>query len=426
MGLFDFFKKSGDADKAALVKQPLGYWEESSYMQLVPPSDGYMLDEGILDRVGGIEGLDVKSFAMPATGSEGELLLDYGGEEYKVSFFWASFELPQMYRHNNQFFTEKEMQALKRVKKALVFHMKFGSEPKKSYHLQLKLACAMMPDLMGLIDESAEKLLCPRCVKMAARSYVLPANDSLYTVQAISAKNGEVWLHTHGLARCGITELEILCSDKENYNNHYYIISALAGRYLDGSVKEGEPVLIGRFSNNDPIVVTAVIWTEALGRYKANVSGGAADRRDGHNSETSIVFMCEENGLLSPVTDYNKILADNPLFFISSEETQRMSMLARERFEYVKTAAENDIGEKQIIIKIGLPTASGETPEHIWFELESFNGDKFSAILTQEPYDVPDMHTGDRGEYTVDDVTDWMIFSKKYGRIVPETAYLLE
>ena len=88
MGLFDFFKKK--AETKPLIQQPSQYWEESSYMQAVPSSDEYILDEGMLDRIGGIEGLTVKSFEMPAEKYEGNLVLDHEGEEYKVSFFGHS------------------------------------------------------------------------------------------------------------------------------------------------------------------------------------------------------------------------------------------------------------------------------------------------------------------------------------------------
>ncbi len=422
MGLFDFFKKK--AETKPLVQQPPQYWEESSYMQAVPSSDEYILDEGMLDRIGGIEGLTVKSFEMPAEKYEGNLVLDHEGEEYKVSFFWSQYELPQLYQHPNQFFAEDEINALKSVKKALTFYMKFGKDPQKSYHLQLKLAVAMLPDLMGLVDESAEKLLCPRWVKMAASSYVLPAYDCLYSVQAINEDKGEVWLHTHGLARCGITELEILNSDTENYNNHYYVISTYAGRLLDKSVAPDEEALIGRFSNGDAVAVKGLVWTEALAKYPRIAFGGAKDRQDSHNGLTSVIFICEDNGLLSPVDEYNDLLNDNPLFFISTEETARMSMLARERFEYMKGAARQGLGT--VLIKVALPTEHGDTPEHIWFELKELTENGFRAVLKQEPYDVPTMHEGDEGEYTIDDVTDWMLLSEKLGRITPETAYLIQ
>ena len=62
--------------------------------------------------------------------------------------------------------------------------------------------------------------------------------------------------------------------------------------------------------------------------------------------------------------------------------------------------------------------------EHIWFELIAFEEDRFKARLLQEPYNVEGMHTGDEGWYTVEDVTDWMIYTPEFP-VSPDKAYLL-
>ena len=53
-----------------------------------------------------------------------------------------------------------------------------------------------------------------------------------------------------------------------------------------------------------------------------------------------------------------------------------------------------------------------------------FDGEKFKAKLLQEPYFVKNMHQNDEGWYTVEDVTDWVIYTPKYS-VTPNTAYLL-
>ena len=79
-----------------------------------------------------------------------------------------------------------------------------------------------------------------------------------------------------------------------------------------------------------------------------------------------------------------------------------------------------------ILIKVGLKVDNSDETnrEHIWFELKSFEGDSFRAELTQEPFADLGMHEGDEGVYTVDDVTDWIVYTPTTA-ITPETAYLL-
>ena len=430
MGIFDIFKgKNNKKEEAVYEKQPPNYWEEYSYMQIVPKAkEQRVLDAGFSERLSQIEGVTVKELEKPIVDTTGKIVLDYAGEEFEVGFYWGDFKFFPVYQRQNQFFSEAQMKALAEAEFCLFMFMKFKGDSKTAYQLQLKIAVAMIPGFLGLVDESAEKLLCYDWVKMAAESKVLPSVISLFSIQAVyDEKTGEVWLHTHGLARCGVTELEILQTDREHYNEHSYVINTLADRLLSNDIKDNT-AYIGRFTNGDPIVTVLVSWTEGLHEYKNLKFGGADDRKEEHNGDTSLIFFYrseedEKNHHLVKVSELKDIWGDNPLFFISDEETERMSQLARERFEYLKMHE----GKKDwhILIKVGLKVGTDEVDrEHIWFELKGFEGDSFRAELTQEPFADLGMHEGDEGVYTVEDVTDWVVYTPK-AAITPETAYLL-
>ena len=270
-------------------------------------------------------------------------------------------------------------------------------------------------------------MISSKWVKMASNSNVTPSANDLFTVQAVSHQNGEVWLHTHGLCRCGITELEILKSDSENYNNHYNLITTFASYLIDKKKPYNNSAYIGVLSNRQPVVVTYLPWTKGLKEYEKLSLGNVEDRRDGHNSKTSIIFIYkseedEKEGKLTKVSEFNNLWGDNPMFFISNEETARMKALAMERFDFVKK--ESNKKENKVIIKIGLPVEEDNNFEHIWFELIEFEGDKFKAKLLQEPYNVKNMNKGDEGWYTVNDVTDWMIYTPNL-TVNPGNVYLL-
>ncbi|MCH5270227.1 MAG: DUF4026 domain-containing protein [Lachnospiraceae bacterium] len=427
MGLSDFLKKN---DNATLTPQPPAPWEILSSMILIPYAEtNYGFDDGIRERISSIEGINVTEFSIPHDMSAGNLKFTYEGEDYEAGFGWRDFSIPQITYYTNQFFTEEETKAITTAEEGLHLYMKFGKNPQLSYQLQIKIADKIMPDLAGIMDESAVKLLCARWVRQTAYSNVLPSPASLFNVQAVSSQSGEVWLHTHGLIRCGLTELEILQSDTENYHNHYSVISTFASYLIDHIPDKIDSAYIGCFYDNSPLVVTRLLWTEGLKQYNDLELGGINDRKNMHNSQTSILFAftSEENEktqVYTKIPEFNALLANNPLFFISDNETNRMSLLAREKYDCLKTALNNT--DMHILVKVGLPTAHDSSPdhEHIWFKLQSFDGESFIAELTQEPYDVPDMHEGDIGTYTVNDITDWIVYTPN-GQITPETAYLL-
>lgn len=411
-----------------LKEAPLGYWEKESYMIIIPKEATRTLLDGIVDRVAQIEGVEIKEKTALTEQKVGRMKINYENEDFEIGYYPSSFSLPNFYLDDpNYYFSKGEKEEFKNAKASLTLFMKFNKDAKKSYHLQLKLAVAMVPNLIGVMDESAEKLLPKAWVEMTAKSKILPGSKDLYTVHAVTAENGEVWLHTHGLCRCDLTELEVLNSNKENYNSHYELITTFASYLIDKKIEFEGSAYIGALLNGQPIVVTYLPWTEGLSEYKEITLGGIEDRQDGHNSRTSIIFLYkngedEKKKKRSKISIFNDFWNNNPLFFISNEETARMKELAMERFSFVKEAFNNK--ENKIIIKIGLPVDNESQFEHIWFELLAFEGDRFKARLTQEPYDVENMHEGDIGWYTVQDVTDWTIYTPSFP-VTPGTAYLL-
>jgi len=409
-------------------EQPLGYWEAESYMQVVPENPSQELLDSVCERVAKIEGVTIIEEHKLTENEPGKIKLSYEKEEYVIGYYPSKFSVPEMYLNKNYYFSEDELKKLKNANTSLTIFMKFNQDSKKSYHLQLKIAVAMIPNLLGVMDESAEKIMPPSWVKMTADSKVLPGSNDLFTVQAVSGDKGEVWLHTHGLCRCGLTELEILQSDKDNYNNHYHLIATFASYLIDKKENNPKSAYIGLLSNKQPVVATYISWTNGLSEYKNLKLGNISDRKDGHNSKTSIIFVYkseedEKQGKFTKVSEFNDKWGDNPIFFISNEETARMKQLAEERFDFVKKASAEK--ENKITLKIGLPIDDENNYEHIWFECIAFEGDKFKAKLLQEPYQVKGIHEGDENWYTVQDVTDWVIYTPHFA-VNPGNVYVLK
>ena len=427
MGLFNRKNKK----VSNLEEAPLGYWEEASYMMVIPEDNDFeILPKDIIKKIKGMKEVTFKDHYFDQDVNTLFVELKYHEEEYKIGFFSGGFSLPEIYINPSFYFNEKELEKLKDAKTALTIFMEFSKKAKESFHLQLKIATTLVPNLIGLVDESAERLLPAKWATIAANSTVTPGPSDMFNIHAVYSESGEVWMHTHGLCRCGLTELEILKSNKDNYKIHYNLINTFASYIIDKNGEYNprkEIAFLGVLSNQNPIVAICKSWTEALSYYKKLELGGIEDREGAHNTRTSPIFLYKteedmKQDKLSKVTDYDKEWGDNPIFFFSDEETLRMKTLAMERFDYVKDAFKDK--DNKLSIKIGLPFDNGESYEHIWFELVEFKGKKFKAKLTQEPYNISDMHVGDEEWFTVEDVTDWIIFTPKF-EISPKNTYLL-
>lgn len=364
--------------------------------------------------------------------------LEIDGRTQEVVINHTQVQIPEFIRLANAF-TKSEMQQLGDTKFGLSVSMNYDLDPRVCFYDQLRIMNEMIPDILGVLDCPSEKLLSGKWVKLAAQSHVLPAPRYLFTVQAVSGSSDEVWLHSHGLKRCGMFELEVLCSDKENYHNHYDMIEQFAIRMLEAeeTIKKKQGVLLAQLMDQNYLVATAVDWKEALEYYPEATLGTAMDRDDDvHNEDTCplMIFkspMDEKAGRLSTVQEYNEYLTNNPMYLISNSETERMSRLAQERIEYLRSGLK--IPESKALVKIALTKDKqfweGDDPktqkEHIWFEVKEMGAGTVTGVLTQEPYWVASMKPGDVGTYPFSDVTDWLIFTKER-RITTDDAYMLE
>lgn len=409
--------------------------ERISYMLAVPAEEKELEEPKLLvERISGMNGVQVIKAELEDEKIAAELI--YNDTLYCAKLYPMRFELPHLFR-TQHFFPDVDIAAVEKQQMGLSVELEFAGDALISYHLQLKMIDAMFScGVLAVIDDSAEKILSGRWVALAASSNVPPAPRYLFTVQAVCEEDrDDVWLHSHGLNRCGVTELEVLGSTRDNYNAHYQVIEAMAKRLLEleEPLQPKEPLFLTRLSEEVILVTTLLPWDAAIRFYDEDILGGKEDRTDdGHNGDTSCIFAYPsaedlKQERMAPISIYDEILEENPIYMFSESETARMKALAQERISYVKRmAGEKDI---HILVKLGLKI-DGDEPdgiqrEHIWFELKEISDLSLKAELTQEPYYIEGLHAGDVGEYPIDMITDWIIYGPKR-RITPDDVYLLE
>ncbi len=407
--------------------------KEKSYMLAVPTAVGFDLDQ-IHKRL-----QETKKFQLLDMNMKEDGILcftiEYQNTTRLFEIYPAIFEIPLLYR-SQHLFPDIDLTKLEQVTEGLAVEMFFGENALMDYHLQLQVIDVLLPDKLAVLDDSSEKILSGKWVALAAASNIPPAPRYLYTVQAVSSEEGSIWLHTHGLNRCGLSELEILNSSKEMYQTHYTIIETMANRMLelDHPLALKEAFYLAQLADDIHMVTTLVSWEEAVLHYDENMLGAKADRENGHNGNTSAIFVYSsqeayENKQYMPVMIYDEILKVNPVYYVSLSETNRMKTLAAERLSYLKYAV-NHL-KVPAMVKLGIPIDSefgmneNEEKEHIWFELLEITDERIQAKLTQKPYFVSGLHKGDIGEYTLSHITDWfVIVSEK--KITPDDVYLFE
>ena len=407
-----------------------------SYMMAVPrrPEDILSRDE-VLARL--VAAKDFSAGAIEIAEETGNAVfpVTYHDRQYFVEIHVEDYEIPHLYTINHHF-TEESIQIMEESRLGLLVEMAFDEEIQESFHLQLKIMNQLVPEMAGVIDFSAERLLSPVWAAMAAQSQVPPAPNYLFGIQAISDEEDKgVWLHTHGLLRCGFVELEVLGSDHENYGNHAVMLEAMASRAIcEGEMpEEGEAVYLASLPNGGAIVATWQDWKKALVYCEKGCLGGYEDRENDHNEARGVMCVYPspedyEQKHCVPLTELDEEWFDNPLLMISNEETERMSALARERVIYLKMGLQ--LPGTAALAKIRLDVdedkleEAGTSYEHIWFEVLKMDGDQMELRLTQEPYYVDGLHEGSEMTAGTDLLTDWILYTEN-GTVTPDSAYLL-
>lgn len=332
--------------------------------------------------------------------------------------------------------------------------MLFDDDPMTSFLFQLKVLYALVPSSCLVIDFSSMRLLSPYWLSMTVKSDIPPSPNYLYVIHAVYEGEHEndiqYWMHTHGLHRCGSMELELV-NIKSGPNQMYDLINAAANQFVMDHFLENESFQIGY--DGLGINLCWLRWEEAIKEFPENILGGLKDRKeeDGsynvHSEPSGILFALEEKNYVSPEL-YVKTLTDNPIYYIRTDETLRMSALAKERFhlfqeifdKYIPQEIERKSflgkffkkkGEEpqwSFLVKIGLVIdgAKDDTEkEHLWYEVQSIDGDNVTGKLLNEPYWIKGLKKDDVKTYSLEHfLTDWIIYGPEES-YTPDNIYRL-
>lgn len=333
--------------------------------------------------------------------------------------------------------SDLEWENIRKSKVNILTIMRFSKDSAYSYLVQLKILNCISSKYVALIDSSSEKITSGEWMRLTLENNIEPLNTYLYTIHAVySEENGEkkYWFHTHGLGRCGCVELEMLGISDEA-ENHHQALNTIASRFVEEGVIRRRTPVQGGYASNIYLNYTWLPWEEALEIYKkkslfkkrVDIIGDIEDRDDYHRQPAGVVFAVLSDNKIDKVTRYNTLFHNNPIFFVTNRESEKMSISAKERLGYFRKVFEEDTIEKKngYLFKAGIITddASDEYDrEHLWFELNEMDDNLLVGKLINDAYRVSAMKNGEVYEIPIEKLTDWAIYSEK-GKFIPDNIY---
>ena len=331
--------------------------------------------------------------------------------------------------------TQEDLQASRSSPWSLGVSGAFGDHALDDFHRHIQALAAVAPDAVTVLDLAACWPRSGEWLREIASTRVPPAPANLFCVHAVyddAAAGDTVWLHTHGLLRCGSIELEMLGVPRDRAGLMANLIHATATMFIE----KGPPVPEEPFGVGAAMSLLWIPWEEGIRSLPRQTEGGRTDRDESHSQPSGILLAPGRRrmGLWSAAhrnpTCYLPLLQNDPLLFVSHLETERMALLARERLATFSAllAAFADDDEWLFLVKLGYQiegARSANDREHLWFRVHALRDGLVDATLLNEPYHVPELKEGQRGMRELELLSDWSVLTP-FGRFDPDNIMRLK
>jgi uncharacterized protein YegJ (DUF2314 family) len=394
---------------------------------MAAPTNSEISLEIVLDRLKNSEDIVIESYEFADNILDVDLNIE--GESVKYALYVAETFTNPLFQLVH-YIPDSAKNELEENKNSLYIETFFGEDNLKSYLNQMNLLIKACPELILLVDISAEKYISKEWAFMATRDQLLPSPTYLYSIQSIVDDNDNVWMHTHGLNRCGVVEVEVMGAKRDNAQLFFPVVDSVACRFLDGNVtKPKEFIYLGH-----GIAVTWVPWEDEVENYGSMIGG--KDDRSNHSDPAGMIYAYKtpddyEMGNYVHLSEIASLLEENPVFFYSNKETERMSSLAIGRINHFRDKFFEKRDDFYFYVKLGYEVDEdmveeiGEK-EHLWFAVSDIDVEKneVEGVLLNEPYGIKSLKEGETLKKHFKYITDWLIKSP-HGDITPDSVYVL-
>lgn len=306
-------------------------------------------------------------------------------------------------------------------------------DPLTDYLNLMTLVAGAFVDVLAVLDVNTTRWHTRRELdEVFACEDVEPPAEMLWVVQAVPQSPQEegseklVWLHTHGLWRCGAPELEMLAVPAEFAEPAAELINDIAALLLERTAPApGAPFEIG-----SDLKVTLQPWQTIVPHLAEHVPGGMSERiDDGENAHIGTrAVICalqrqegEGPGWNWPREVTEKLMRDEAGVYMTRRATERQAKLARAAWGQLATAFasvahlprdEHDAPATVFGIKAGFTEDHDATSrEHLWFEVRRFNGDRAEGELVNQPLAVSALNKGDQVWIEREQISDWLVIT---------------
>ncbi len=404
----------------------------TSYIMAVPMKDkDVYTPQMIYDKINESEEFELKNISFDDKNACPMLTVVYNGLEYIVDVKVETLQIDPDFIFCHPM-PEECIKKLKSSKIGLTVSLTFSDDIIGSYFFQIKLLNCILPDKAAVVDFNTHRILSPLWIEAAARSSAAPGPGYMFSINVTGGNGDKVWIHTHGLNRCGFVELEVLDCEKENINTYASILSISSNKIISENdmPDEMKPMNIATLENNQNLSVTWRLWKDVINDYPDNIPGTGTSRTREHCLYNGILYIyspVKKNKKPYKATEVHDINLENAIIEIAASETERMRIIAVETIPQL-TKGFTLPGAKAIVkIEIDASENNNQTidHEHIWAELDEIGIDDITCSSIQNSVFSDTLRQDDKIKSKITNITDWVL-NINGKRISPDCAFLVD
>ncbi len=312
--------------------------------------------------------------------------------------------------------SEEDCEAILNAPKHLLLQMEFGDDPQLSYHLAMKLLTTAVPELIGVIDITTEKIYPANWALFAGSCRNAVALRDLFVLSITGSQDvDEIWMTTMGLCTAGMRELEIIGATKENYGYYADILfhaacNCLSDRMLTDA---GEELMELTINDEECLLTWQTVETAIIG--KEELRAAKAER----GIPSAVLSVLTEEGECVHLTDYAP-MREMPEVGYSGDRGEyiRRIYLAKETLPQFMNAyrslsmsvpLEVAAARVEFTLSPEMRQEYGYSKELLWAEIEEMNGDTIRARIAETSELLPECSEGDEVIITEENITGWLI-----------------
>lgn len=381
-------------------------------------------------------------------------LLDTENNEFIFGVrFYPHHEAAEMWHYDAPEYCNRNLLEDERIEMALspqtlecwcFFDLEY---PQEHLMLQLAIIDALAGECYALREMTSTLYFSGTWLAEMAQTQTPISPEMTYVIHAISPEDpektpGDWWLHTHGLLKFGLPELEIVKAHTDNVHTYQHLINATALQLFDEPKRwqEKEEKLVA-YTEQGYVNIWLEPWQKAVTSdllvekkgfllKKAQPFSGNLNDRDDVHSKPAMVIFAHIDEKIQPLSAYGEMLHnDNHIMkLLPNSETYRMSVLAQEKFHLLAECVKKYPPQEgwSYLIKFACSSEQTEETEHMWFVVKEIKGEIIHAELINEPFNIPEMQCGEVYKMPLDRMTDWQIYSTPMQAMIdPDNAFKL-